>query len=327
MKYIDLKKNLKIKLENSYYIFGDDRYLCFDALKKIEDAANISVKDMNIALLAGETTSAKDIIDCVSVYPFGDNYRIIVVRDYIAKDKKELKILENYLENPMQTSILIFLNLSGTNSLKDIRGLMQVDCSKLDEKVISAFVKNTLAKNNIASNEEAITSLIRFCANDMTRITGELEKIVAYTLGTGVMTKDTVKLLVTEDREYQSYELAQYLAKNDRENALRLVDSLCLKPGSGFQVLTPLYNNYRRALFVSINKDKTTPELAKLLGVKEYAIKSLSYQISIFSPKTLKKIVDMIAEMDEKIKNGDMKELNAIKLVVFNILNLRGKNG
>ena len=46
MKYIDLKASLKNKLENSYLIFGEDRYLCFDALKKIEEAANINIKDM-----------------------------------------------------------------------------------------------------------------------------------------------------------------------------------------------------------------------------------------------------------------------------------------
>ena len=36
MKYIELKASLKNKVENAYLIFGDDRYLCYDALKKIE---------------------------------------------------------------------------------------------------------------------------------------------------------------------------------------------------------------------------------------------------------------------------------------------------
>ena len=56
-------------------------------------------------------------------------------------------------------------------------------------------------------------------------------------------------------------------------------------------------------------------------------IRMLKRQVEVFNPKQLKQIVDMIAEYDKKIKNGEMKELIAIKAIIFNILNLRGKNG
>ena len=79
-------------------------------------------------------------------------------------------------------------------------------------------------------------------------------------------------------------------------------------------------------MFVSINSTKTASELALLLGVKEFAIKMLKNQVSCFSPKQLKQIVDMIADYDRKIKVGEMKENIAIKTIVFNILNIRGQN-
>ncbi len=42
MKYIELKSSLKEGLRSVYVISGDDRYLCFDALKKITDKADRS---------------------------------------------------------------------------------------------------------------------------------------------------------------------------------------------------------------------------------------------------------------------------------------------
>ena len=69
---------------------------------------------------------------------------------------------------------------------------------------------------------------------------------------------------------------------------MKYVDSFMVKSGAVFQVLTPLYNNYRRALFVSLNKEKSTSELATLLGVKEFSIRILKNQVEIFSPKQLK---------------------------------------
>ena len=63
MKYVELKASLKSKIEKTYLISGDDRYLCYDALKKIEDALAITIKDMNAVTLSGEQVSAKDIVD------------------------------------------------------------------------------------------------------------------------------------------------------------------------------------------------------------------------------------------------------------------------
>ena len=285
MKYIDLKKNLKEKLENAYLISGDDRYLCFDALKKIQDAAGVQFKDMNFIILDADEKklTLQEIVDSANVYPFCDQYRVIVVKNFSpTKSKDESKILQDYLSNPLPTTILIFLCFENSDFYKNMKNLTTIDCSKIDSKVISSYIINILAKNNIGASNDAINDLIVFCNNDMARITNELEKLVAYSMDTKVLTAEVVKEFVNVSKDYQTYELAEYIAKGDFQNANLLVNSFMVKSGAGFQVLSPLYNNYRRALFVSLNKDKTTSEIAKLLGVKEFAIKMLSNQVKIF---------------------------------------------
>ncbi|MBR7172757.1 MAG: DNA polymerase III subunit delta [Clostridia bacterium] len=325
MKYIELKASLKNKVENAYLIFGDDRYLCYDALKKIEDSLSITIKDMNSVVISGEQTSAKDIVDSANMYPFGDANRLVVVKNFAPlKNKEEYKVIENYLKQPLGSTVIVFFNPDSSEFFKGMSNITPVDCSKIEPKVISAFVKNSLAKNEIQANEEAVDKLILFCDSDMTRITNELEKLIAYVSDTKVLTPDIVQDFVVQDKEYQIYELAEFIAKGDSKKAIDLVDSFMVKPGSAFVILSPLFNNYRRALFVSINKEKTSAELATLLGVKEFAIRMLKNQVAVFSPKQLKQIVDMIALYDNKIKIGEMKENVAIKTIVINILNIRG---
>lgn len=325
VKYIELKASLKNKIENAYLISGDDRYLCYDALKKIEDSLSITIKDMNSVTISGEKVTAKDIVDSANMYPFGDEYRLVVVKDFAPlKNKEEYKIIENYLKTPLASTVIVFFNPDSAEFFKGMAKLTTIDCSKIEPKVISVFIKNKLAKNEIQASEDAIENLILFCDSDMTRITNELEKLIAYVAETKVLTAEIVKAFVVQDKEYQIYELAEFIAKGESQKAIDLVDSFMVKPGSAFVILSPLFNNYRRALFVSINKDKTPAELASLLGVKEFAIKMLKNQVSKFSPKELKQIVDMIAEYDKKIKLGEIKENVAIKTIVINILNIRG---
>ena len=326
MKYIELKSSLKQGTKNAYLIFGDDRYLCYDALKKIESSLAIAIADMNSVTISGESSSAKEIVESANLYPFGDLYRLVVVKHFNpSKDKEAFNVIQNYLNNPLQSTVLVFFSPDGADFFKGMKNIESVDCSKIDAKTISIYVKNFLAKQGIGSNDEVIDKLILYCNFDMARITSELEKLSAYVLDTKILTMDVVEKNVTQDREFQVFQLAEFIAKGDVESANKLVDSIMTKAGMGFTILSPLYNNYRRALFVAVNKDKTPAELANLLSVKEFAIKMLKNQINVFSTKQLKAIVDMIADYDRKIKVGEMKENIAIKTIVFNILNLRGK--
>ena len=327
MKYVELKAQLKTKIDRTYLITGDDRYLCYDALKKIEDALQITIKDMNSVTISGEQVTAKEIVDSANMYPFGDMSRLVVVKGFSpAKNKSEFEVIQAYAKAPLDSTVLVFFNPESADFFKGMSNITLVDCAKIDAKTIASFVKNQLAKNEIQASEDAIEKLIMFCSSDMARITNELEKLIAYVSDTKVLTADIVEKFVVQDKEYQIYELAEFIAKGDSKNAIDLVESFMVKPGSGFLILSPLFNHYRRALFVSINKDKTQSELATLLGVKEFAIRMLKNQVNCFSPKSLKKIVDMIADYDRKIKVGEMKENIAIKTIVFNILNIRGQN-
>lgn len=326
MKYIELKSSLKQGTKNAYLIFGDDRYLCFDALKKIENSLNLTIIDMNSVTISGESTSAKEIVESANLYPFGDLFRLVIVKNFNpSKDKQAYEIIQNYLIQPLNSTVLVFFSPDGYDFFKGMKNLETIDCSKIDAKTISAFVKNYLAKQDIQSNDDVIDKLILYCNYDMARITSELEKISAYVLDTKILTMDVVENNVTQGREFQVFQLAEFIAKGDSDNANKLVDSIMTKAGMGFTILTPLYNTYRRALFVAINKEKTPQELANLLSVKEFAIKMLKNQITVFSVKQLKAIVDMISDYYRKIKFGEMKENVAIKTIVFNILNLRGK--
>lgn len=327
MKYIELKSSLKEGLRSVYVISGDDRYLCFDALKKITDKADIMIKDMNSITLSGEGVSAKEIVDSANVYPFGDAYRLVVVKNYAGTTKDELEVLKEYFASPLSSTILVLFCPEKPENYRAMSDITLVDCSKIDPKMIAAFIKNRLAKEEINSSDEAIEKLIMFCNSDMARINSELEKLVAYTAETKSLTPELVTEFVIEDKEYQVFELAGFIAKGDSKSAINLVDSFMIKAGGGLQVLGPLYSNYRRALYVSINKDKTTAELAAALGVKEFAIKMLKPQVSIFSAKKLKQITDMVSKYERKIKLGQIKENVAIKTIVFSILNLRGDNG
>ena len=104
---------------------------------------------------------------------------------------------------------------------------------------------------------------------------------------------------------------------------MNMIQALSITGKSGFSILTPLYNNYRRVLFTAINSGMRDADIASMLGVKEYAIKMCRNQARVFTPKKLKKIVDMLANADRNIKNGTIKEEITVKTIIIAIMKLR----
>ena len=147
MKYIELKASLKQGTKGAYLIYGDDRYLCYDALKKIESSLNLSIVDMNSVTISGESSSAKEIVESANLYPFGDAFRLVVVKNFNpGKDKQSASIIQEYLNKPLPSTVLVFFSPDGADFFKTMKNLEMVDCSKIDAKTIAAFVKNYLAK-------------------------------------------------------------------------------------------------------------------------------------------------------------------------------------
>ncbi len=320
MKFTELKKSLN-NLQNVYLISGEDRFLCYSALEQITNACQLTIPEMNSVSM--DNPSADDIVASACIYPFADARRLVVVKEFLGKPNAEaqLKTIQSYIDNPMETTVLVFLNLADDSFFKNLKTkLCYVDCSKLDASAIGNYIKKTFDKNGVKYTESAVNLLGIYCSYDMQRITNEVDKLISYSAGNNEITDKVIADLVVQDKEYQIFELAELISKNNAEKALDLVDTLGRK--NGFSILAPLYNNYRRALYVAITP-LADAALATKLGIKEFAVKMLKNQLKVFSPKKLKQIVDMLADIDANIKKGKLKEDVAVKTAVLDIFKIR----
>ncbi len=319
VKFTELKKNMD-KLQNVYLISGEDRFLCHKALELITEAAGITMPEINSVVLP-ETKTAEEIIAACNIYPFSDKFRLVVVKEFTSKLPGAKDAIAAYLASPMPSTILVFFNPTDDTFFKTLKAkLCHVDCCKLDVPAIADYVTQILNSNGVKYSSGAINLLAVYCNYSMQHIASETEKLVSYCAGNCPLTEDIVKQLVVQDKEYQIYELAATIASGNAQKALDMVDVLSRK--GSFSIISALQNNFRRALFVSITRG-TDADLAAALGVKEFAIKMMRSQIKNYTPKKLKKIIDMLTNLDADIKKGKQKEDIACKLAVVEILRLR----
>lgn len=325
MKAKELEKNLN-NIKSVYKIVGQDRYLCFSVLDLLKKYLCPNFPDLNIVDLSGENLNLDKLIDDLQVCPFADNYRLIIVKDFKIKKNagktviEQIEKIDDYAKQKNFTTVLVFF--CADNDGVNLKNAEIIDCSHLSEFELIKFIDEKLKQVNAKMEDSSKNSLIKFTSCDLTRIVTELDKLIAFA-GGETITQTNVDEMVAKDGEYQIFELAETIAKNDKTRAIELLNLMLDKEKTLFSIITPLYNTYKRALFIAINKELTDKELANYLQIKEYAVKMLRTQTRVFTPRKLKSIVDSLAELDKNIKQGKIKEDVGLISVVINILMLR----
>ena len=308
-----LKKRLNDGIARVYIVEGDDYYLYDKAFSMIKNACHITLDDFNINVFDDESFNLNKFFNATEMLPVIDQKRLVVLKGCKINEGEKKALAEMLMHIPKTTTVLILDYNNNFEYLK--KDFVLVDANRMDEQTVRKLVVAYLAKQDRQISPEALTGLIEACNGYLTRIFSELNKLIYYQPQNPLITKNMVDELVTKDIEFSIFELTEALSKKQGDRALQILKRMEKDQG----VFTLIANQFRRLFYASIS-DLSNAELAKLLGVKEYAITKARQLAKGFSKAQLNKICGMLEEFDYAVKSGAILQQNALYLLVFNII-------
>lgn len=320
MKFEQLKNSLKEHIYPIYLLEGEEVFFREKSIELIKSLA-ITEPELNFAQYEGNNFKGEldKLVNLLSSCPFMSERRMIVVNEWypLANDVKE-KSLANYLKNPFDTSVLVINNQKKCEALKKFDNVTLVDCQKGSLDLITKLIRQECTQNKLIINNSTCKLIAEYCLFDMTRINGEVAKLISFKFGQDVIEDSDVELLVTKTEDYKIYEMVNYIADKNYSSAYKILEEL--NSSQDKQLLfASLYYHFRRMFFVLMS-NKSDSELAEILGVKEYAVTMTRRQAKKFSAKKVKKTMDNIAMCESKFKSGQITFDGAFLNSVFNIL-------
>lgn len=308
-----LKKRLNDGIARVYIVEGDDYYLYDKAFSMIKNACRITLDDFNINVFDDESFNLNKFFNATEMLPVIDQKRLVVLKGCKINEGEKKALAEMLMHIPKNTTVLILDYNNNFEYLK--KDFVLVDANRMDEQTVRKLVVAYLAKQDRQISPEALIGLIEACNGYLTRIFSELNKLMYYQPQNPLITKNMVDELVTKDIEFSIFELTEALSKKQGDRALQILKRMEKDQG----VFTLIANQFRRLFYASIS-DLSNAELAKLLGVKEYAITKARQLAKGFSKAQLNKICGMLEEFDYAVKSGAILQQNALYLLVFNII-------
>ncbi|MCL2822348.1 MAG: DNA polymerase III subunit delta [Firmicutes bacterium] len=314
MKFEQLGQHIKNKqLSPCYLLHGDDDFLILKAKQKLLDL--VQMPDFN-SLDMGENVAVHDLIASAEVLPMISEYRIIFASFKSALDENFAK----YLSNPNRQTLIVLTAAPADKSVgKAIPNIQQIDCNRLDNRSITAFILDKAKKNSANIDDDAINLLIEYCNRFLWRINTELDKLISFVSKSGNPISVTdIKNLVNPDLEYKAFELTDLIMSKRADRALTVLNDML---GEGPKTFGQLYGHFRRLLLVSISPKEQ--DLAAKLGVKDFAVSIAKRQAQGYTQLQLKEFVDKLHEVDLAIKSGKMTDKTALTSFITSVIGIQ----
>ena len=304
MKFIELNKKLKEKIEKVYNIVGEDVFLVKQAITNLKSALVLDLEEFNYVKLDADKMKKEELMVNIETLPMGNDYRLVVL---VNPSSEVVKFLNAYDDAESSTVVAC------VNAEKLTVG-ETIDCTKLDRADITKYILHYLSKVKLSIQEQALDYLIDATNSDMAKIVNELNKLVSYALNEDVITMSMVTNLVANSNEYAIYTLTNAIDNKDYATYQKVLSEMS-KTLTRAEVFSYMGKYFKRMQYISLSKNDD--ELAKILALKPYAIKMSRQNVAKNGIRYYTNLYDKYVELDYKIKSGQIAVKNALYELIF----------
>lgn len=233
--------------EESYYIDQVMNYAEHHILSEAEAGFNLTV-------FYGKDAGWADIVNACMRYPMFAERQVVLLKE--AQQMKDIDKLENYIANPLASTIFVVSykekKVDGRSKLAKLlkeKGEL-LSTKKMYDNQLPEWISNLAASKGYSLSQKSLMLLTEHIGNDLARINNEIEKL-AVNLGTRKsITEDDIEKYIGVSKEYNVFELQEALAKKDLSRAIRIISYFENNPKAApIQLILPAIYNYFSKVF------------------------------------------------------------------------------
>ena len=316
-----LNQDIKEKsFKKIYLLYGDEPFLVGSYKKKLREAIT-GGDTMNFNYFEGKNPDVKEIISLADTMPFFADRRLILV-DGSGFFKSAQEELAAYLPQMPDTTCLVFAEseVDKRNRLyKRVKELgYAAELNKQDTAQLMRWAAGILGRDGRKISRPVMEYFLERTGDDMENIRMELEKLVCYTMGRDVITKEDVDAVGTVHVTSRVFDLGAAIVAGNTKKAMDLYEDLLTLKEPPMRILFLIARQFNQLLQIkeltAAGKDKGA--MASALKVPPFAVGKLTAQARAFTRDQILSWVTLCVETEEAVKTGRLSDRLAVELLI-----------
>jgi len=313
-----------------YLLFGQEPFF----IDKITDfiAKNVlteAEKGFNQTTFYGKDTEIGAIIETAKRYPMMSEKQVVIVRE--AQDLKKIEQLESYMENPVDSTILVLaFKYKKPDGRKKVFKHIKKNGEYFESKVIydnqlDRWITEYIHQNNRKITPKGSLLIAEYIGANLSLIANEIEKIFISVPEGGQIDDVTVSEVIGINKDYNTFELQRAIGAKDFTKAMQIIIHFGnhQKEHPLPVTLSILGKYYTNLVLMYFNPQASKGDIAKMIGVNPYFVDEYFIAKNNHSAARCVKGIELIRKYDLKskgIKSGATPAGELLKELVFKLL-------
>lgn len=268
--------------------------------------------DLNVVTLDGTTETSESLITTAETMPFLSPKRLIFIKNLGQNKITAEKVSANIAHIP-ESTILVFVEdeeLSERSVLyKTIKDHGKIDYFALPigKNLLQWIITECSARNKVIQTKIA-EELAGMVGNELWVLSHELDKLAAYEEGPEITLKG-IHTLITPNLNISIFKLTDAIGQKKLQESMRILQTLITQNEDLFMVFHMIVRQFRLLLHVAElrkNNEKAN-SIANILKEKPFTVMNVMKQCNAFTKEQLKAIIEVLLEIDVRIKTGKLK--------------------
>lgn len=325
MKWQEVWQQLEQKeVAPCYLLTGEETYLISQTVSKIEAALELGeLRDFNMEQLEAADIDSTTLAAAVAQAPWLAGRRLVVVRGLnprtdnqktagkVAAGSTDLWEQLPLIIAALSPAVCLVLCVNGsvdkrTKVVKAAASMGKlVEFPYLRGRELEQWILQRGNELGLSWEGGALSYLIQRTGQGLAQLELELQKLAAYTEGTGLVRRREIELLVPESRESRVFALTDAVLAKNREQALYVLEEL-LRQGEKPIALVGLLAYQVRVVGLAkaaLEQGTASRDVAKTLKVHPFVAQKAVAQSRRFGWDELYDLIRKLAAADLKLKS------------------------
>lgn len=342
----DIVKDIRQgKLASVYFLEGEEPFFIDEISRLIESCAiPEESREFNQNIMYGKETDIQTVLSEARRFPVFADRQLIIVREAqemrnldkkvsvkLAGKEQEINYLEQYLDRPVESTILVFCykykNIDKRTGLAKALQSKTVyfQSSKLYPDKVPAWISSLASLKKLKIHPQAAHLMAEHLGNDLSRISNELDKLsISAASGKEISTED-VMTNIGISKEFNVFELQQALTDRNVLKAHRIADYFANNQRDNpiFMVLGSLGSFFTRILIFHAMQGKSDTELAQAIGISPFFLKDYRRAAQVYPRNKAEEVIGYLRDTDMKAKGSagvSIEHGDLYKELIFRIM-------
>lgn len=315
-----------------YYLMGEEAYyidLISDYI--MDNVLTDTEKEFNLSVVYGADVDIATVINAAKQYPMMSEHQVVIVKE--AQSIRNIDELSYYLQKPLRSTILVMCHKHGVlDRRKKLAAEIEkvgilFESKKLKEAQLPAFITSYMKRKGVDLEPKATSMLADFVGTDLSRLTGELEKlIITLPKGQTRVTPEQIERNIGISKDYNNFELRSALVERNVLKANQIINYFEKNPKTNplQMTLSLLFGFYSNLMLAYYAPEKSEQGIASFLGLKS-PWQAREYQTAMkrYSGVKTMQIIGEIRYTDAKSKgigNSSLTDSELLRELIFKIL-------